>query len=160
MEDCFVDELHFADVQDFSYCTNSVDISDAVGRIGVSVKCTASMVRHWQRVSGSDDVLRPAESTDQSSGRGRMRHSGTNSQCTVECRGRSVIQCMPNKRSNSHITELQLHSKQILDIKGGSGHKLYEQTSQVGCIPCTTKNDKRRFRKIKILLKSPFCFSA
>jgi hypothetical protein len=35
------------------------------------------------------------------------------------------------KQSNGHVTELQLHSKQILDVKGGTGHKLYEQIRKI-----------------------------
>jgi hypothetical protein len=35
------------------------------------------------------------------------------------------------KQPNGHITELQLHSKQILDVKGGTGHKLYEQIREI-----------------------------
>jgi hypothetical protein len=35
------------------------------------------------------------------------------------------------KQSNGHVTELQLHSKQILDVKGGTGHKLYEQIREI-----------------------------
>jgi hypothetical protein len=35
------------------------------------------------------------------------------------------------KQSNGHVTELQLHSKQILDVKGGTGHKLYEKIREI-----------------------------
>ncbi len=35
------------------------------------------------------------------------------------------------KQPNGHITELQLHAKQILDVKGGTGHKLYEQIREI-----------------------------
>lgn len=35
------------------------------------------------------------------------------------------------KQSNGHVTELQLHSKQIIDVKGGTGHKLYEKIREI-----------------------------